>query len=92
MGVLEKMTIVKQEKTCESHPSRWDLWTDDNRYICAEYQYGILMIDLADNKEKMLEYKDFIMLMRRPIGDFYDPEMTLEELKEYTKDAFIWKC
>ena len=85
------ITIVKQEKIPKPRVSQWDLWTDGNKYICAKYQYGILTADIADNKEKW-EDEDFITLTSCLIGEFYDHDMTLEELKEYTKDLFVWKC
>lgn len=33
--------IVRVVETCASHPSQWDAWTSDGRYLFLHYRPGI---------------------------------------------------
>ena len=85
------ITIVKQEQTCNMCPSQWDLWTEDGKYLYVRYRWGVLSIDLADSVDHW-NANEHTLIFCEPIGDDLDGYMTLEELKEYTKDIFIWEC
>ncbi|MGW1997774.1 hypothetical protein [Embleya sp. NPDC001921] len=33
--------IARVVETCGSHPSQWDVWTADGRYLFLHYRHGI---------------------------------------------------
>lgn len=86
------ITIVKQEKTCDMCPSQWDLWTDDGKYIYVRYRWGTLSIHMGDSEDDVWNVHKNTNIYCERISDGLDGYMTLEELKEYTKDLFIWNC
>lgn len=36
------MAIVKQTQTCKVCPAKWELLTNDNKYVNVHYRWGII--------------------------------------------------
>lgn len=83
--------VVELVKTCNACPAQWDGMTDDGRKVYVRYRWGCLSVRLGavgDHGEWAGVEGD--ELVSQEIGDSYDGEITLDELKYYTEGVIEW--
>jgi hypothetical protein len=90
------ITVTSLIQTCESCPSQWEGRTNDGRYVYVRYRWGYLSIGIGQTFREAVSRRTADGQNIGPrefgksIGDSYDGEMTLEQLKSHTAGEFIW--
>lgn len=84
-----KHKVKNYIETCPAFPSQWDILLEDGRYVYTRYRWGQLEVRLTDNPSTLFSDKDQILIDRQ-IGEDLDGVMTLDELKEHTKEFLEW--
>lgn len=88
---MMKIQIKTIEQTCESCPSQWEGWTDDNRQIYIRYRFGYLRVSIGpvgdDDEFAAVSGEEVFGLS---FGGEYDGHMTETKLRELTAEFLFW--
>jgi hypothetical protein len=87
------ITVKSIVETCEACPSQFDGLTTDNRKLYFRYRWAHLSVQIGaqDDMSEMAAVRGEYLVQHKQISDNeYDGYMSLEELKEHTKDILHW--
>ncbi|MFC1436604.1 hypothetical protein ACEZDB_38825 [Streptacidiphilus sp. N1-3] len=58
MGTDEGRKLTRVVQTCSSHPSQWDAWTADGRYVYLRYRHGVGRVEWHSGPEDDADTSD----------------------------------
>lgn len=80
------ITVQTLTQTCPASPSQWEGRTTEGRWVYVRYRWGWLQVGFGATFDEAVRDQT----IERQLGDGYDGELSLDELKAATADTVTW--